>query len=123
MMDDKTKTGDAMKSSDTMKKAGDGMKDGMQKDDRRRTTMKKDGKARCRAIGRWRRSSSRALAHLARHRCAERIVARVRLGARAGRASGRVGAGRGRERWINSEPLTTPGLRGRVVLVEFWTFG
>ena len=27
------------------------------------------------------------------------------------------------ERWINSAPLTTPGLRGRVVLVEFWTFG
>lgn len=27
------------------------------------------------------------------------------------------------ERWINSEPLTTAGLRGRVVLVEFWTFG
>ena len=27
------------------------------------------------------------------------------------------------ERWINSGPLTTPGLRGRVVLVEFWTFG
>jgi hypothetical protein len=27
------------------------------------------------------------------------------------------------DRWINSEPLTTPGLRGRVVLVEFWTFG
>jgi hypothetical protein len=27
------------------------------------------------------------------------------------------------ERWINSQPLTTPGLRGRVVLVEFWTFG
>lgn len=27
------------------------------------------------------------------------------------------------ERWINSEPLTTPNLRGRVVLVEFWTFG
>ena len=27
------------------------------------------------------------------------------------------------ERWINSEPLTMPGLRGRVVLVEFWTFG
>ena len=26
-------------------------------------------------------------------------------------------------RWINSEPLTTPSLRGRVVLVEFWTFG
>lgn len=27
------------------------------------------------------------------------------------------------ERWINSEPLTTQGLRGRVVLVEFWTYG
>jgi hypothetical protein len=27
------------------------------------------------------------------------------------------------ERWINSAPLTTPGLHGRVVLVEFWTFG
>jgi len=27
------------------------------------------------------------------------------------------------ERWINSGPLTTPGLRGKVVLVEFWTFG
>ena len=26
-------------------------------------------------------------------------------------------------RWINSGPLTTQGLRGRVVLVEFWTFG
>jgi hypothetical protein len=27
------------------------------------------------------------------------------------------------ERWINGGPLTTPGLRGKVVLVEFWTFG
>jgi peptide-methionine (R)-S-oxide reductase len=25
--------------------------------------------------------------------------------------------------WINSEPLTLKGLRGRVVLIEFWTFG
>jgi hypothetical protein len=25
--------------------------------------------------------------------------------------------------WINSAPLTLPGLRGRVVLVEFWTYG
>ena len=25
--------------------------------------------------------------------------------------------------WVNSEPLTIKGLRGRVVLVEFWTFG
>ena len=27
------------------------------------------------------------------------------------------------ERWINSAPLTLAGLRGRVVLVEFWTYG
>lgn len=26
-------------------------------------------------------------------------------------------------KWINSGPLTLEGLRGRVVLVEFWTFG
>ena len=25
--------------------------------------------------------------------------------------------------WLNSPPLTLAGLRGRVVLVEFWTFG
>jgi hypothetical protein len=25
--------------------------------------------------------------------------------------------------WINSAPLTIEGLRGRVVLVEFWTYG
>lgn len=25
--------------------------------------------------------------------------------------------------WINSEPLTLKGLRGRVVVIEFWTFG
>ena len=25
--------------------------------------------------------------------------------------------------WINSEPLTVGALRGRVVLVEFWTYG
>jgi len=25
--------------------------------------------------------------------------------------------------WINSEPLTMENLRGRVVAVEFWTFG
>lgn len=27
------------------------------------------------------------------------------------------------DRWINSPPLTIAGLRGRVVLVEFWTYG
>jgi hypothetical protein len=25
--------------------------------------------------------------------------------------------------WVNSAPLTLAGLRGRVVLVEFWTYG
>jgi hypothetical protein len=27
------------------------------------------------------------------------------------------------DRWINSEPLSLASLRGRVVVVEFWTFG
>jgi hypothetical protein len=27
------------------------------------------------------------------------------------------------ERWVNSEPLSMRALRGRVVLVEFWTYG
>jgi hypothetical protein len=39
----------------------------------------------------------------------------LRLGAPAPEVAG--------ERWINSEPLTTRGVRGRVVLVEFWTHG
>ena len=46
-------------------------------------------------------------------------------GAAAGQAL-RLGAPApdlGGERWINSGPLTTSGLRGKVVLVEFWTFG
>jgi hypothetical protein len=25
--------------------------------------------------------------------------------------------------WINSAPLTVSGLRGRVVFIEFWTYG
>jgi hypothetical protein len=39
----------------------------------------------------------------------------LRLGAPAPDVAG--------ERWVNSDPLTTQGLRGRVVLVEFWTYG
>ena len=39
----------------------------------------------------------------------------VRIGAPAPEVAG--------ERWINSELLTTSGLRGRVVLVKFWTYG
>jgi hypothetical protein len=27
------------------------------------------------------------------------------------------------DNWINSKPLTVGSLRGRVVLVEFWTYG
>ena len=27
------------------------------------------------------------------------------------------------ESWINSKPLTITALKGRVVLVEFWTYG
>jgi thiol-disulfide isomerase/thioredoxin len=28
----------------------------------------------------------------------------------------------GNDRWFNSEPLTVKGLRGRVVLIDFWTY-
>ena len=38
-----------------------------------------------------------------------------RLGAPAPEVAG--------ERWINSEPLSLAGLRGRVVFLEFWTYG
>lgn len=27
------------------------------------------------------------------------------------------------ESWLNSVPLTMAGLRGRVVLIDFWTYG
>ena len=30
---------------------------------------------------------------------------------------------RGLQGWLNSPPLTVSGLKGRVVLLEFWTFG
>ena len=39
----------------------------------------------------------------------------VRIGAPAPEIAG--------ARWINSAPLTSADLRGRVVLVEFWTYG
>jgi hypothetical protein len=35
---------------------------------------------------------------------------------------GRLAGFDGATRWLNSEPLTPQGLRGRVVLVEFWTY-
>ncbi len=40
-------------------------------------------------------------------------------GARAGQAAPEITGGP----WINSEPLSLQQLRGRVVLVEFWTYG
>jgi hypothetical protein len=53
------------------------------------------------------------------------VASWVAFGSAAGQAS-RLGAPAPEvagERWINSAPLTTQGLRGRVVLVEFWTYG
>jgi hypothetical protein len=41
------------------------------------------------------------------------------LGLRPGQSAPEIAAGR----WINSAPLTIAGLRGRVIAVEFWTFG
>ena len=40
-------------------------------------------------------------------------------GARIGRPAPDISGGP----WINSEPLTMEKLRGRVVYVEFWTYG
>ena len=35
---------------------------------------------------------------------------------------GHLGSFQGATGWLNSEPLTTEGLRGRVVAVDFWTY-
>ena len=35
---------------------------------------------------------------------------------------GRLASFAGATRWLNSQPLTPEGLRGRVVLVDFWTY-
>jgi hypothetical protein len=43
----------------------------------------------------------------------------VAQGPRPGQTAPEITAGR----WINSAPLTLEELRGRVVLLEFWTFG
>ena len=40
-------------------------------------------------------------------------------GARVGQPAPEITGGP----WLNSEPLSLAGLRGRVVLVEFWTYG
>jgi len=46
-------------------------------------------------------------------------LAGAQRGARIGQPAPEVTGGP----WINSEPLSLAGLRGRVVLVEFWTYG
>ena len=38
------------------------------------------------------------------------------------RAEGRMPALDGATGWLNSEPLTPEALRGRVVVVDFWTY-
>ena len=43
----------------------------------------------------------------------------VAQGPRTGQAAAEITAGR----WINSAPQTIDGLRGRVVALDFWTFG
>ncbi len=40
-------------------------------------------------------------------------------GARVGQPAPEITGGP----WLNSEPLSLAGLRGRVVFVEFWTYG
>ena len=51
------------------------------------------------------------------------IVVALAVGAYAGPRAGDPAPDIAGERWINSVPLTMPALRGRVVLVEFWTYG
>jgi hypothetical protein len=51
------------------------------------------------------------------------IVLALAVGTYAGPRAGDTALDVAGERWINSAPLTMPALRGRVVLVEFWTYG
>jgi hypothetical protein len=37
--------------------------------------------------------------------------------------SGKVAPDIAGENWLNSKPLTINDLKGRVVLIEFWTYG
>jgi len=46
-------------------------------------------------------------------------VAEGQRGARVGQTAPEITGGP----WLNSEPLSLTGLRGRVVFVEFWTYG
>ena len=51
------------------------------------------------------------------------VVLATAAGADAQPAPGRPAPEITAGRWINSAPLSIDGLRGRVVLIEFWTFG
>jgi hypothetical protein len=51
------------------------------------------------------------------------VVAAVAGEAGAQPAPGRPAPELAAGKWINSAPLSIEGLRGRVVAVEFWTFG
>jgi len=51
------------------------------------------------------------------------IALTVATGVEAQPAPGRPAPEITAGRWINSEPLKIDDLRGRVVAVEFWTFG
>lgn len=45
--------------------------------------------------------------------------AEAQRGARLGQVAPEITGGP----WLNSDPLSLAGLRGRVVFVEFWTYG
>jgi hypothetical protein len=47
------------------------------------------------------------------------VSPRARAAARVGQPAPEITGGP----WVNSPPLSLAGLRGRVVLVEFWTYG
>ena len=66
-------------------------------------------------IGRWGPLLAMVLLGLTASRPGGAGAQSLRLGAPAPEIAGSP--------WINSAPLTTAALRGRVVLVEFWTYG
>ena len=71
---------------------------------------------------RWGRGAWRALALLVVAGAAGALWvpgANAQRGARVGQPAPEITG----SPWLNSAPLTLAGLRGRVVFVEFWTYG
>jgi hypothetical protein len=68
---------------------------------------------------RWSRWLLPVLGALAIATLALAATAGAQRGARVGQPAPEIAGGP----WINSEPLTLEKLRGRVLLVEFWTYG